>query len=174
MLPPSSCFGDGLKAHTVRGEEPGHRVDRALLAGGMQLQVQMVAGDVAGGPHQPDHRVMGDRVADADIDGGEVAVPGPRAVAVPDDDLVPVGAVVPRERDPPRPDRDHRRPGRRVEVDTGVDAGPQVARLAEGRSDVVARERRTPLPGFPDRLTLALLSSLTCPLPVHVTRCSRL
>src|SRR5205085_11464406 len=81
-------------------------------------------------------------------------------------------AVVTGERHGARTDRGDRGAGRRVEVDAGVDAGPQRARLAEGRGDAVAGDGGAPLLGFQALLTLLaalLLSPLTRLLPCLLT-----
>ena len=76
-----------------------------VAATGADLEVQVRAGDVAGGTDVPDLVAGADDVADADAEGVLVAVPELGAVLERDDGLVAVGAVVAGRGDGARSDR---------------------------------------------------------------------
>ncbi len=87
-----------------------------------------------------------DRLPHDDVDPGQVAVPGLRAVGVLDEDLVAVPAEDPRGEDPPRQHRDDRRSVRRGEVEPPVVGrarpapdDPTTAEAAGGRDHPVDR-----------------------------------
>src|SRR6478609_9193877 len=118
-------------------------VDRAAAAGA-HLEVEVGAGDVAGGADGADVLAAVDAVADGDVDRGLVAVPDLGAVIEGDDGLVAVGPVVAGLGDGAVGDRQDRVTGVTVEVEAGVVVGPEAV-LAEGGGDAVVREGENPL-----------------------------
>ncbi len=123
--------------------ERGERVHR-VAATGANLEVQMGAGDIAGGADGADHISAVDAISDADVHGGLVTEPDLSAVIEGDHGLVSVRAVVASGRDGSVGDGSDRVAGVAVEVEAGVIAGPETV-LAEGRGDRVAVQRQHPL-----------------------------
>ena len=90
---------------------------------GAGLEVQVRAGDVAGRAGEADLLARGDRLADRDTDGRQVAVLGVRAVVHLDHDVVAVRAAPAGLDDRAGADRVDGGAGGGVEVDAGVAAG---------------------------------------------------
>src|SRR5690606_34841972 len=105
-------------------------------AAGALRVVQVLGGRVAGRSHQPETAAAGHRLALADVDLAEVAVPRVAAVGVADDHAQPPRAGAAGRHDGARGDRSDDVGSAVAEVDTRVVAGGVVAGDAVVLGDV--------------------------------------